>query len=100
MFKNYLSISPGMLRFANYDILSKEESMSQAINNNLPVNLFMPIRNNDSIPLINDFVIMDSIFNSRTYSNFNYLSVRFVEEDHYTVVPVSISEGLNWLLNG
>jgi predicted alpha/beta superfamily hydrolase len=99
MFKNYLSINPGWLDFASFNLLIMENQMSQVINNNLPVNLYATIGGLEAAESLNNFNTIDSMLDSKTYLNFNYHGIVLNGTNHFTVVPPSIDDGLTWLFN-
>ena len=97
MFHNYLTISPGSFWWDNYNIIDMIDSSAASSNNNIPANLFMTIGEFETDTLIIEWNMMDSIFSSKPYTNFNYQSQYFQGTEHFSTIPApSISSGLTW----
>jgi predicted alpha/beta superfamily hydrolase len=97
MFKNYLSISPGSIWWSDYNILDLIESTASASSNNIPANLYTTLEEFVIDTSIADWHWIDSVFESKSYNNFNYQGQYFPGTEHFTTIPApSISHGLTW----
>ena len=95
LFKNYLPIAPGALNWAEDNIFTMEESMSQAINNNLPANIYITIGSTET-DLMDYWLRMDSVLDLRNYNNYNYSDSIYPGLNHRSVRQPSITDGLEW----
>lgn len=97
-FDYYLSGSPS-LWYHNKSIFDIEKKYSEN-NADLETNLFMGIGALEDIPngfqMVSDMNILEKRLNSRGYKSFNVKSIIFPNEDHETVYPTFITQGLLW----
>lgn len=97
-FDYYMSGSPS-LWYHNKSIFEIEKEYAKN-NSNLEANLFMGIGELEDKPdgfqMVSELKTMETKLNSRNYKSLNIKSIVFPNEDHETVYPTFITQGLIW----
>jgi|NorSeaMetagenome_1021524.scaffolds.fasta_scaffold09316_4 predicted alpha/beta superfamily hydrolase len=97
-FDYYMSGSPS-LWYHNKSIFEIEKKYAEN-NSDLKANLYMGIgaleNVSDGFQMVSDMNTLEERLKSRTYKNLNINSMIFTNEDHETVYPTFITQGLLW----
>lgn len=97
-FDYYMSGSPS-LWYHDKSIFEIEKKYAQN-NSDLKANLYMGIGALENVPngfeMVSDMNTLEERLKSRAYKNLNMKSIIFPNEDHETVYPTFITQGLLW----
>ncbi|MHA2249597.1 MAG: alpha/beta hydrolase [Candidatus Kariarchaeaceae archaeon] len=102
LFSNYISITPASW-YKDFHLLELDAAMYEAIDNTLPVKLYMSIGDADIEGIsigqfhMDGFYDLVDLFDSRNYNRFSYKTKEYQDKGHSDIYVPSLQEGFKWI---